>query len=100
MINKAPGKTSSQRRGDLKRKLLMDVGTAMFTHEGFFNTGVEEIVQLAGVPKGSFYYYFDSKEDYVHEVIGSYAIYFAKKLDRTPSELASTESFSPAIQIG
>ena len=90
MMNIALEKTPPQRRGDLKRKLLIDVGTAIFTQKGFFNTGVEEIVQLAGVPKGSFYYYFDSKEDYVHEVIGSYAIYFAKKLDRTLSEVSLT----------
>ncbi|MGB6068677.1 MAG: TetR family transcriptional regulator C-terminal domain-containing protein [Desulfomonilaceae bacterium] len=31
--------------------------------KGFNNTGIQEILQSAGVPKGSFYFYFKSKED-------------------------------------
>lgn len=85
-MNQDAEKTLPQQRGDLKRQLLINVGTAIFTQKGFFNTGVEEIVKIAGVPKGSFYYYFDSKEGYVHEVIGNYASYFQKKLDRTLSD--------------
>lgn len=76
-------KTPPQRRGDTKRKLLIDIGTAIFTQKGFSSTGLDEIVQTAEVPKGSFYYYFGSKEEYAHEVIRNYASYFAKKLDRT-----------------
>ena len=73
----------SQARGDTKRQRLIDIGTALFTQKGFAGTGLDEIVQLADVPKGSFYYYFDSKEAYVQAVIHNYAGYFAKKLDRT-----------------
>ncbi|MBS0446448.1 MAG: TetR family transcriptional regulator C-terminal domain-containing protein [Proteobacteria bacterium] len=72
-----------QGRGDAKRQRLVDIGTAIFTQKGFSSTGLDEIVQLAEVPKGSFYYYFPSKEDYAHAVIRNYAGYFAKKLDRT-----------------
>ena len=82
-MNKALEKTPPQRRGDAKRKLLIDIGTAIFTQKGFSSTGLDEIVQAAEVPKGSFYYYFGSKEEYAHEVIRNYAGYFAKKLDRT-----------------
>ena len=73
----------SQARGDTKRQRLIDIGTALFTQKGFAGTGLDEIVQLADVPKGSFYYYFDSKEAFVQAVIHNYAAYFAKKLDRT-----------------
>ncbi len=31
--------------------------------KGFNNTGIQEILESAGVPKGSFYFYFKSKED-------------------------------------
>ena len=30
--------------------------------QGYHGTGVKDIVDAAGVPKGSFYNYFDSKE--------------------------------------
>ena len=76
-------KAKPKTRGETKRQLLVDIGTAIFTQKGFSGTGLDEIVQLAEVPKGSFYYYFGSKEAYAQEVIRNYAAYFAKKLDRT-----------------
>ncbi|MBG6073754.1 MULTISPECIES: TetR/AcrR family transcriptional regulator [unclassified Polaromonas] len=94
-MNKIPEKTPLKRRGDIKRKLLIDVGTALFTQKGFFNTGLDEIVQTAGVPKGSFYYYFGTKEEYVFEVIKNYETYFAKKLDRALNE----ESLTPLKRL-
>ena len=30
---------------------------------GYNNTGLNEILESAGIPKGSFYYYFNSKDD-------------------------------------
>ena len=66
-----------------KRRALVDIGTALFTQKGFANTGLDEIVQAADVPKGSFYYYFDSKDAYAHAVIRNYAAYFERKLDRS-----------------
>lgn len=83
-------KAKPQTRGDTKRQLLIDIGTAIFTQKGFSSTGLDEIVQLAEVPKGSFYYYFGSKEAYAQEVIRNYAAYFAKKLDRTLGDATLT----------
>nr|WP_241016654.1 helix-turn-helix domain-containing protein [Enterobacter hormaechei] len=34
---------------------------------GFLSTGVDAIVKNASVPKGSFYYYFKSKEEYAQD---------------------------------
>lgn len=78
------------RRGDAKRQRLIDVGTAIFTQRGFAGTGLDDIVQAAGVPKGSFYYYFASKDAYAHEVIHNYAAYFARKLDRSLGDPTAT----------
>jgi TetR/AcrR family transcriptional repressor of nem operon len=63
--------------------MLFEISTEIFTQKGFSSTGLDEIVQRAQVPKGSFYYYFGSKEEFAQEVIRNYAAYFAKKLDRT-----------------
>ena len=91
----ATEKIKPQRRGDAKRKLLIDIGTAIFTQKGFSSTGLDEIVQAAEVPKGSFYYYFASKEEFAHEVIRNYAAYFARKLDRTLDDT----SLSPLCRL-
>ncbi len=83
MTNKTPAKAPPARRRADKRALLIDIGTAIFTQKGFSSTGLDEIVQAAEVPKGSFYYYFASKDEYAIEVIRNYANYFSKKLERT-----------------
>ena len=40
---------------------------------GYTATGVKEILQVAGVPKGSFYHYFPSKEAFASELLQRYA---------------------------
>ncbi|MEI2418253.1 TetR/AcrR family transcriptional regulator [Orrella sp. JC864] len=54
----------------------------MCTIKGFRNTRIEEVLKTAGVPKGSFYHYFPSKEAFGEEVIQQYADYFYRKLER------------------
>ena len=65
-----------------KKLLLINIGTAIFTQKGFSITSLDEIVEIAEIPKGSFYYYFKSKDEFAIEVIKNYGIYFSKKLQR------------------
>ena len=46
------------------RDVLLDAGKKLFLERGYNNSGLEAILQEAGVPKGSFYYFFESKEDF------------------------------------
>lgn len=60
----------------------MRAGLEVLTEKGFSATGIEEILGRVGVPKGSFYHYFDSKEAFGLELISRYGQFFASKLDR------------------
>ncbi|UQR60981.1 MULTISPECIES: TetR/AcrR family transcriptional regulator [Bradyrhizobium] len=71
-----------QTRPDAPRARLLRTGVAILTEKGFSAVGVEEILDAAEVPKGSFYHYFDSKEAFGLALIDAYANYFARKLDR------------------
>jgi TetR/AcrR family transcriptional repressor of nem operon len=71
-----------QSRPDAPRARLLRTGVAILTEKGFSAVGVEEILEAADVPKGSFYHYFDSKDAFGLELIDAYADYFARKLDR------------------
>ena len=64
------------------RELLLHAGLEVLTEKGFSATGIEEILSRVGVPKGSFYHYFDSKEAYGLDLIERYRTFFARKLDR------------------
>jgi TetR/AcrR family transcriptional repressor of nem operon len=54
------------------RDLLIDVGLERMHTAGYASAGVKEILELAGVPKGSFYHYFPSKEAFAREVLLRY----------------------------
>jgi TetR/AcrR family transcriptional repressor of nem operon len=57
---------------DVKQKILRE-GARLVHRKGFHATGIAEVVKAAGVPKGSFYFYFDSKEAFGLELIDTYA---------------------------
>lgn len=52
-----------------KRELILAKGAQVMTRRGYHGTGVQEIVQAAGIPKGSFYHYFASKEDFALQAL-------------------------------
>ena len=51
---------------------ILSAGAKLVWQKGFNDTGLQEILREAGVPKGSFYYYFDSKETFGLELIDVY----------------------------
>lgn len=63
------------------RERLLDVGSGLINAQGYNNTGINAIVLAAGVPKGSFYYYFASKEDFGLAVIDRFDAHYRSKLD-------------------
>jgi TetR/AcrR family transcriptional repressor of nem operon len=65
------------------KDLLLEAGRKTFLEKGYNNSGIEAILQAANVPKGSFYYYFGSKEDFGLEVLARFASCVDDGLDRT-----------------
>jgi TetR/AcrR family transcriptional repressor of nem operon len=55
------------------RNNLVQAGLQMIHAEGYSASGIQSIVEQAGVPKGSFYTYFASKEAFGTEVIDTYS---------------------------
>ncbi|MFQ6397325.1 TetR family transcriptional regulator C-terminal domain-containing protein [Nocardia sp. KC 131] len=57
------------RRSDDTRQLLVEEGAAGFLTNGYHGTGIKQVLDAVGVPKGSFYNYFDSKEFFGQAII-------------------------------
>lgn len=55
------------------KERVLEAGGAIVHRKGFHNTGIQEILKAAEIPKGSFYFYFDSKEDFGLQLIDQYA---------------------------
>ena len=52
---------------------LLQIGYQLMAQHGYTNTGLNDILEAAGIPKGSFYHYFNSKEDFALQVLDQYA---------------------------
>jgi len=81
--NSRPGKQDT-------RQALIDAGTDIILEKGFNNTGIEQVLKVVGVPKGSFYHYFKSKDDFGLSIIEHHAELLQRKLDQTLTNPAHT----------
>lgn len=52
-----------------RKKELIKIAYNLFITKGYENTSVDEIIAKAGIAKGTYYYYFESKEQMLEEVI-------------------------------
>lgn len=57
------GKVPATRRGEATRDRLLRAAERLFGEGGFHATGVSDITRAAGVAQGTFYLYFESKEE-------------------------------------
>jgi TetR/AcrR family transcriptional regulator, transcriptional repressor for nem operon len=60
------------RKSDQTRQQLLVAGSQMLTAHGYHGTGIKQVLDAVGVPKGSFYNFFPSKEAYVASIIYHY----------------------------
>jgi TetR/AcrR family transcriptional regulator, transcriptional repressor for nem operon len=54
------------------RSRLLSIGREVVLDRSFNGCGVQDITEAAGVPKGSFYNYFESKETFAAEILEDY----------------------------
>ena len=51
---------------------ILDIGYDVFRKNGYHNVGINQILKESGIPKGSFYNFFKSKEDFANKVMERY----------------------------
>ena len=65
----------------LTKDRLLQEGARIIHQKGFNHTGINEILEASGVPKGSFYFYFKNKEDFGLQLIEYFMGYFLHTAD-------------------
>ena len=74
------------RRSHQTRERLIEEGIASLLRDGYHGTGLKALLDRVEVPKGSFYNYFESKEDFAVAAIERYAECLAKELQDALAE--------------
>ncbi len=86
------------RKSENTRIKLLDEGVQGFIDQGYHGTGLKRVLDRVGVPKGSFYNYFESKEDFGAQVVQHYSQRFVDQLDEAlatagPDGLSALKKF-------
>ena len=64
----APNSTPRSRKGERTRTRLLEAAKKVFEEDGFLNARITDISKRAKLSHGSFYHYFDSKEEIFREL--------------------------------
>ena len=70
---------------------LLTTGYKLIAQKGFTAVGIKQILDTAGVPKGSFYHYFASKEAFGEAIISHYFTQYKQRLDIIGSQNVSAQ---------
>ncbi|MCY0389316.1 TetR/AcrR family transcriptional regulator [Robbsia sp. Bb-Pol-6] len=65
------------------RQNILDTGQRIMAGKGFSAVGLNEILTTAGVPKGSFYHYFNSKDAFGEALLERYFSEYLAEFDAT-----------------
>jgi len=79
---------------DTKQKII-EIGAQIIHQKGYHHTGIQEVIKAAGIPKGSFYFYFASKEDFGLQLIG----YFNNRFMDMVRPIIRDNSISPVKRL-
>lgn len=58
-----------EKRGDARKKEILDTAEQLFAANGFDNTSTNDIISTVGIARGTLYHHFSSKEDILDSVI-------------------------------
>lgn len=78
--------TATQHHNNDVREHILETGQRIMAGKGFSAVGLNEILKDAGVPKGSFYHYFGSKEAFGAAMLERYFDDYLAQLDSTLSQ--------------
>ena len=81
------------KKSEAKRLHILETGSDLVLHKGFVGVGLQEILKNCGIPKGSFYHYFESKEAFGCELVKHYVDNYQLRLNELWADTApSTDS--------
>lgn len=77
---------------------FLETGRDMFFSRGYANTSINDIIGKMGVAKGTFYHYFDSKEDLLDKIVSNFIDKITVNVESIVNnmEIGAVEKFNTA----
>lgn len=79
-----------------RKKEILDAAEKLFTTKGYSNTTIKDILKTVDIAKGTFYYYFQSKEEVMDAIVERFiemGVRAAEKIAKTPELTAPEKIF-------
>ncbi|MFP4016782.1 MAG: TetR/AcrR family transcriptional regulator [Halanaerobiales bacterium] len=86
---------------DVRMNEILDAAEKLFAEKGYDNTTVGSIVEEVGVAKGTFYYYFDTKESIITALVERQLLEGKKQADQIveSSQLNAVEKMAKIMNM-
>jgi len=72
---------TTEKKSTVTRNRILATGRELVLARGFGGVGLKELLERSGVPKGSFYHYFASKEAFGCVLLGDYVDEYLQRFD-------------------
>lgn len=80
------------------RERILAAAARLFSHKGFENTGIDEVMQEAGLTRGGFYSHFRSKSELYQEALQFAAMRRFRRALHDPADPASLVDFERMVE--
>ena len=78
---------------------LLETATLLFKEKGYHNTSMQDLADALGMQKGSLYYYIESKEDLLREVLEQATSILGAQIDEVyAADLTAAEKLRIALE--
>lgn len=74
---------------------IIEIGGELMREKGYHATGINDILREAGIPKGSFYNFFPTKEAFAQEAIR----WYGGRMQRAMRGIFSNDAISPLHRL-
>ena len=71
---------------------IVQAAWKLFNEQGYDNTTIEDIVELSGTSRGSFYHYFDSKDSVIASMTFVLDDEYKKIIERIPDDMSAYDT--------
>ena len=78
---------------------LLETATLLFKEKGYHNTSMQDLADALGIQKGSLYYYIDSKEELLRELLEQATSILGAHIDEIyTADLSASEKLRLALE--